>query len=82
MHARNQHLDIDDLIERGHWEAAAAFLGSLPAGDVAWHLERVDAPCRAYLFEQLPASRWVRVYAALSPAKQNRPLARTIRKLC
>jgi len=75
MRTQRQALDFYDLIDCGDWSAAAAELVHLHESEVALRLETLDAACRAEIFGRLHASRWLKVYAAISAAKQNRELA-------
>ncbi len=65
---RNVHLADTDLDSR-------------PLTDIVRHLEELDLHGRTRAFRRLPPWRWIRVYAALDPAKQNRELAETLASL-
>ena len=81
MWNQEHHLACPGGACTGSWEATAMALAERPTDEVAGELEQMDVQGRTELFRRLPASRRVHVYAALSPAKQNRELAEALAQL-
>ncbi|MCP1676720.1 Mg/Co/Ni transporter MgtE [Natronocella acetinitrilica] len=76
---RNQDYDINCAV--GASPEAAVNVADYSLTDLVSYLEQLDDSNRVQAFERLPASRWIRVYSALSPAKQHRQLAFVLARL-